>query len=134
MPESLTLGQLFTVILTRDVLLHRLDIARASGRELTVDVAEGNAHRGLVAAQRISELYRELNIGIENAYMIVNRVRSDVPAALQKAIDEIDLPLLGTIPANDELMELELSGTPLVDLGDTSPVYQAIETMMSGIL
>jgi uncharacterized protein (TIGR03083 family) len=37
MPASLTLGDLFTVILTRDVLMHRIDIARATGRTIQMD-------------------------------------------------------------------------------------------------
>ena len=37
MPPSLTLGHLFTVILTRDVFLHQIDISRATGRVLEVD-------------------------------------------------------------------------------------------------
>ena len=37
MPTSFTLGQLLTVVLTRDVLLHRVDVARATGRDLVVD-------------------------------------------------------------------------------------------------
>ena len=36
-PESIRLGHLFDAILTRDVWLHRLDIARAVGTELTAD-------------------------------------------------------------------------------------------------
>jgi uncharacterized protein (TIGR03083 family) len=39
MPASLTLGELFKVILTRDVLMHRIDIARATGRTVQMDAA-----------------------------------------------------------------------------------------------
>lgn len=49
MPESLTLGHLFDVILTRDVLVHRIDVARATGRELAVDEREGRLVADVVA-------------------------------------------------------------------------------------
>ena len=39
MPESLTLGHLMDVIYTRDVWLHTIDIARATGREHVPDAA-----------------------------------------------------------------------------------------------
>lgn len=39
MPASLTLGQLVDVVYTRDVWLHRVDIARATGRTLSLDPA-----------------------------------------------------------------------------------------------
>ncbi len=37
MPSRLNMGELFRVIYTRDVWLHRVDIARATGRQLTLD-------------------------------------------------------------------------------------------------
>lgn len=49
MPPSLTLGHLWTVILTRDVFVHRLDIARATGREIAVDQMEGRLIADVVA-------------------------------------------------------------------------------------
>jgi CO dehydrogenase nickel-insertion accessory protein CooC1 len=57
-----------------------------------------------------------------------------MPAPLQGRIDALPIPLLGTIPSDDELMEFEFSGRPLVDLGDGSPVYQAVAAMMEQIL
>jgi CO dehydrogenase nickel-insertion accessory protein CooC1 len=41
---------------------------------------------------------------------------------------------LGVIPADEELVKFEYSGRPLVDLGDSSPVYQAVAEMMGRIL
>lgn len=52
MPAALTLGQLLTVILTRDVFLHRLDIARATGRALGSIDAD---HEGRLVADVIAE-------------------------------------------------------------------------------
>jgi len=50
MPEKLSLGQLFTVILTRDVFIHRLDVARATGGELSLDAeTEGRIVADVVA-------------------------------------------------------------------------------------
>lgn len=90
--------------------------------------------RGLVAAERIAGFQDEFDIHIENTYLILNRLNGQIPAALQARIDEIDIPLLGIIPADDELVEFEFSGRPLVNLGDDSPVYQAVAGMMAKIL
>lgn len=46
MPDKLQLGNLFDAILTRDVWLHRIDIARAVGRQVDVD---SDADRRIVA-------------------------------------------------------------------------------------
>jgi CO dehydrogenase nickel-insertion accessory protein CooC1 len=46
----------------------------------------------------------------------------------------MDVQFLGVVPANHQLMEFEFSGRPLVELGDDSPVYQAVAKMMENIL
>jgi CO dehydrogenase nickel-insertion accessory protein CooC1 len=46
----------------------------------------------------------------------------------------MDIPLLGVIPANEELTTFEFSGRPLVELGDESPIYQTVASMMKEIL
>jgi CO dehydrogenase maturation factor len=90
--------------------------------------------RGLVAAQRIADMSKELDINIENSYLVVNRLRGEMPTELKAFTDKLNVPLLGVVPANDELAEFELSGKPLVELGDESPVYQAVAEMMQKVL
>jgi len=90
--------------------------------------------RGLVAAQRIADMRKELDINIENAYLIVNRMQGEMPPALKEFVAKLNIPLLGTIPANNELSEFEFSGKPLVELGDESPVYQSVAEMMQKVL
>jgi CO dehydrogenase maturation factor len=90
--------------------------------------------RGLVAAERIAGFRTAMDIHIENTYLILNRLQGDMPAPLRDRIDGMDIPLLGVVPADNELIEFEFSGRPLVDLGDESPVYKAIAGMMSTIL
>jgi len=102
--------------------------------------------RGLVAAGRIASFRNELDIRIENAYLILNRLPGvvgstgvaqtayAVPPALESIIQSLGIPLLGIVPANEELARFETSGRPLVELGNDSPVYQAVAEMMGKIL
>jgi CO dehydrogenase maturation factor len=90
--------------------------------------------RGLVAAQRIADMRKELDINVENAWLIVNRLHGEMPAELKAFTDKLDVPLLGAIPADDELAEFEFSGKPLVEVGDESPVYRAVGKMMRKVL
>ena len=46
----------------------------------------------------------------------------------------LDVPLLGTVPRDEELIAFEFSGRPLVELGDESPVYRAVAAMIDSIL
>jgi len=89
--------------------------------------------RGLVAAQRIADLRNELDIRVEKAYLIVNRLNGDMPPALDKAIQELPIPLLGVVPSDNDLMDFEYSGRPLVELGADSPVFRSVAMMMEKI-
>ncbi len=90
--------------------------------------------RGLVTAQRIADMRKELGINIEKAHLIVNRLPGAMPAELNSFIQKMDVPLLGTIPADETLAQFEFSGRPLVELGDESAVYQASAGMMRQLL
>jgi CO dehydrogenase maturation factor len=91
--------------------------------------------RGLAAAARIAGFRHELDIEIDETYLILNELAGDaIPAPLQETIDAMDVPLLGTVPRDDELIAFEFSGRPLVELGDESPVYQAVAAMIDSVL
>ena len=90
--------------------------------------------RGIVAAERIASFRNELDIHIENAYLILNRLEGDMPAPLKQKIDQLDIPLLGIIPSNQELTSLEFSGHPVIELSEASPVYESVVEMMRKIL
>ncbi len=90
--------------------------------------------RGLVAAERIASFRHEFDIDIESTGLIVNRIDGLLPAPLQERIDKMNIPLLGTVPADTKLVEYEFNGRPLVELGDDSPVYLAVSAIMQQIL
>jgi CO dehydrogenase maturation factor len=90
--------------------------------------------RGLVAAQRIGDLRKELDIHVEESYLIINRLRGEIPVEVADFAATLGVPLLGTAPEDADLAVFESSGKPLVDLGDDSPVYQAVGGMMRRIL
>jgi CO dehydrogenase maturation factor len=90
--------------------------------------------RGIVAAERIASFRDELDIRIERAYLIINRLSGHLSPALKTEIDKLGIPLVGTISADEELSKFEFNGRPLVELGNDSPVYKAVARMMNEIL
>jgi CO dehydrogenase maturation factor len=86
--------------------------------------------RGLVAAERVAGFPKQMDINIENTWLILNRLPGEMPAPLQAKIEEMGIPLLGVIPSDAKLIEFEFSGRPLIELGDDSPVYTAVAAMM----
>lgn len=96
-------------------------------------VVSDPTQRGLVAAERIASFRQQMDIHIEHTWLILNRLQGEMPAPLQERIEAMDIPLLGTIPADGKLVEFEFSGRPLVELGVDSPVFQAVAGMMEGL-
>lgn len=90
--------------------------------------------RGLVGAGRIAGFRNELDIRIEHAFLILNRLVGPIPPSLEEQIGKLGIPLLGVVQADDELAQFETSGRPLVELGNESPVYRAVAEMMKQIL
>ena len=90
--------------------------------------------RGIVAAERIADFRKELDIQIENAHLIVNRLNGAMPDGLQKFIDGMNVPLLGSVPADDRVPEFEFSGKPLIDLPTDSVLYQGVSRLLDRIL
>jgi CO dehydrogenase maturation factor len=90
--------------------------------------------RGLVAAQRVADMSKELDIHIENAYLIINRLASTIPEAMDKFISKMGVPLLGTIPTNDEIGNFDFIGKPLVEIDGLSPVFIAVSGMIDQII
>src|SRR5512135_1839480 len=97
-------------------------------------VVSDPTQRGIVAARRIASFRNELDIRIEQAYLIINDLTGEVPAPLQSRIAQLDFPLLGTVPHDDSAKEFEFSGRPLVELNEDSPLYRSVATLMQKII
>jgi len=92
------------------------------------------SQRGLVAAQRIADMSKELDIRIEKSYLIINRLQGVLPLEAKTFVEKLGIPLLGTISADDDVAAMDYSGNPLIDLSDNSTIYKSISTYMSRIL
>jgi len=97
-------------------------------------VVSDPTQRGIVAAGRIADFRKEMDIRIENTYLIVNRLSGSLPAGLQTVIDTMDVPLLGVVPSDDKIPEFEFSGRPLIDLPEDSALYQGVSGLLDKIL
>jgi CO dehydrogenase maturation factor len=92
------------------------------------------SQRGIVAAERISDFRKEFDINIENAYLVLNRVMDGIPEPIRARIDELDIPLLGTIPISKEITDLDYEGRPLIEVEEDTEIYRKVSAMMRSIL
>ena len=63
-------------------------------------VVSDPTQRGLVAAERIAGFRKQMDIHIEHTWLILNRLPGEMPAPLQERVAAMDIPLLGTVPAD----------------------------------
>ena len=90
--------------------------------------------RGLIAAQRIAAMGKDMEINIEKTWLVLNRVSHEMPSEVRLLVEETGIPLLGAIPADAELGDAELAGCSLVDLPDNSHAYRAVCQIMAQML
>jgi len=90
--------------------------------------------RGIVAAKRIAEFRNELDIRINNTYLIINRLNGEMPIELEKQISKMGIPLLGVIKPDATIADFDLSGKALIELNDDNPVFVSVASLMSKIV
>jgi len=90
--------------------------------------------RGIVTAQRMAEMVPGLEIGVGHTYLIVNRLRGEMPAPLAQTIEQTGLKLVGVAPEDPAMAEFEFTGRPLVELPAETAVYQAVQKIAESVM
>lgn len=130
--DSISKNYAFVVIDNEAGMEH---LSRRTTRDVNhLLVVSDPSQRGLVAAQRVAVMSKELDINIEKAYLIINRLPAEIPKSLVEFIEKIDLPLLGTVPSDTDISDFDISGKPLVEVDGSSLVFKAVSDMMEKIL
>jgi CO dehydrogenase maturation factor len=80
--------------------------------------------RGIITAARMKELIYELRTQVGKIALIINRADKPLPPKIDKAIKEYQLELVGLLPTDADLEELEISGSPISQLPQDSPLKQ----------
>ncbi len=90
--------------------------------------------RGIVAASRMADMVPELEIGVGHVYLVVNRLRGEMPEPLAEVVAETGLDLVGTVPEDAAMPDFEYAGRPLVELPADTAVYQAVKEIAEKIV
>lgn len=102
-------------------------ISRLTSRYMDVFLVVSDAsRRGLMAAQRIWNLVEEMKITVKNKYLILNRVRGEVPQEVLDIIKSENMNLAGAIPDDLAIYDADQKAEPTSFLeGDASPAVAA---------
>ncbi|MBP0970355.1 MAG: AAA family ATPase [Oscillospiraceae bacterium] len=85
------------------------------------------SRRGIQAVSRIAELVREVDLGVDHAYLIVNRApNGELSDGVKEEIEKSGLDLIGVVPHDDMIYEYDCDGKPTAKLPDDSPARAAV--------
>jgi len=90
--------------------------------------------RGLITAVRMRDMVPELEIGVDSVFLVVNRLRGELPEPLATAVERSELNLLGVVPEDIAMAEFEFTGRPLIELPADSAVYSAVSELANRAL
>ena len=100
----------------------------------TMLVVTDKSKRGILTAQRIGELSKELDINFKKMFLVVNRITPDNKDMIIKKAKETGIEIIGTIYEDEEVAEYDIEGTPLVNLSDDSNSVATVSKIVSRIL
>ncbi len=86
----------------------------------TLIVVTDASRRGLTTGERIQELAKTLNVKYKHLFLVANKVTETNRDKIMENAKSLGLQVIGTIPYDESLAKLDLTGEPLIDLPDDS--------------
>lgn len=107
---------------------------RTSGKVDWLFLVTDYSLRGLRAVKRIHGLLAELKLSVEKLGIVVTRAPEILNQAFMAEVQEMGVPLWGTIPDDENLMIFDMERKSLMELPETSLSIQATGKIMNYIL
>jgi CO dehydrogenase maturation factor len=98
-------------------------------------IVSDTSRRSLQAAVRISELARELKIGVKRNCLIVNQAKNGARTdAILQYIEGSGLEFLGAVPEDEAVYDYDMKGQPTMELPEESASVKAAFDLFSKIV
>jgi CO dehydrogenase maturation factor len=106
---------------------------RTSGKVDMLLMVTDYALRGLRAVGRINEMLGDLKLDVKHKGLIVNRAPETLSQAFLDEVESIGVPIICTIPDDNNLLTFDMERRSLVELDDDSPAVIAVDKMMENV-
>jgi len=90
--------------------------------------------RGLQAATRIRDLALELNLDVKKDWVIINRVKAELPSAVKAAAETAGLNVAGHVPEDPMIAQYDTEGRPTAELPDDAIAVSALNKIFEKIV
>ena len=89
--------------------------------------------RGIKTAGRISRLVKTLETRVKEKYLILNRVKNSIHQSVKESIESEDLKLIGFVPEDRVLMEMDNKGEPIWSFIKDTKAYKAVSEILENL-
>ncbi len=126
------------VIMDNEAGMEHLSRRTSKGADVLL-VCSDPTVRGIKTAARIRDLAREEDMKVGKIYLVIGRMSAggdphNLSPVLQKEIKENGLELIGTVPYDAGIDEIDAAGGSFFDLPDNSPALVATTDILSKII
>ncbi len=90
--------------------------------------------KGIRTCKKLEDLVGELGLNIKTTYLLINRVSNEIPPQIEEEVKRLNLHLLEAIPEDENIIDYELKGIPMLNLGDDSPSVCKIAEALKKVL
>jgi len=97
-------------------------------------IVTDTSRRGLQAGLRIHQLTKDLKLGVDKNYIIINQAKTNPDDGVKEMIDDSGLELAGVIPDDEAVYSFDLEGRPTIELADGNPALQAAYAIFDKII
>lgn len=92
------------------------------------------SRRGLETAKRINELAREMELHVGRSYLVVSRVQLPINEKLAEGAGEIGIDIGSFIPDDPQVVDIDISGRPLIEIDSGAPAMVTVRGLMESVL
>jgi CO dehydrogenase maturation factor len=109
-------------------------LSRRTDRDVDVIIIVTDpSSMGFQTARRIKELAKEVHIGFKKIYLIGNKFTSEMEQMLEDKAKKMGIEYAGNIPHDDDILNYNLAGKPLLELPSDSPALIAAKDILGRI-
>jgi CO dehydrogenase maturation factor len=100
----------------------------------TLLVVTDSSKRGILTANRIKELAKELDISFKNLYLVLNRIKPENEENVRETVKDFGLDIIGIIYDDELTAGYDMEGKPLFELPDDSETVISVSKIVEKIL
>jgi CO dehydrogenase maturation factor len=106
-------------------------LSRRTDRDVDIMlVVTDPSSMGLMTAQRIKEVAKEVHIEFKKYYLVGNRWKPEMEPMLRERAEKLGYEFVGIVPTDDNIFNYNLTGKPLLNLPSDSPAITAVKQIL----